>query len=597
VIAGNPASGKVYIGRVGAFPTGDIIVINDQTTNISATLPVSYQPSAIAVNQATNRIYVVPWAPVDTMYIINGLTDNLTEVVASSQSFYRMDVAVNQVTNKVYIAGYMWAGGPYNIYLSIFRGDTYTYTPTLDLGSGSNWAPRIAVVTSTNKIYVTGQNAVLVIDGSSDVVSSTIPVGLYPQDIAVNPTTNYLYVANRDSNSVSVIDGLSDSVVATVTVGISPKAIALNPMTNRIYVANNGDGTVSVIDGASNIVSTTVSVGGTPSMLAVDTALNRVYVGTGTHLKAIDGDTNVVYEPALVYQPSHAYSYLQDLSVMASHKVYVADRHGYDDYGWWYILADIDLSASTVEAAPTVVAADNVSQSTITVTLRDSLGVPVSGVAISITASGSGNTITGSGTRTDSNGQMTGLLQSSVPEQKIITATLPEGVSLANTTVVTFARYATVDTTTGGMITDTTSSGATIMIQIPVGAVTTTTQLLYTPILTTSSTPSSTFAFAGYAFSLNAYQNGAYVPLIFTNPITVFIEYTNADVINLNESTLTLYYWNGTRWASDGIVVVERDAERNRIVVTLGHLSEFALFGQITYRVFLPRLMSKSSAE
>ncbi len=438
VIAGNPTTGKVYIGRVGAFPTGDVIVIDDQTGNISATLPVSYQPEAIAVNQATNSIYVVPWAPVDRMYIIDGSTNNLTEVVASSQSFYRMDVAVNPVTNKIYIAGYMWAGGPYNIYLSIFRGDTFTYTSTIDLGSGNSWEPKSVVVTSTNKIYVTGQNAVSVVNGSSDMVSSTIPVGLYPKDIAANLNTSYLYVANRGSNSVSVIDGLSDSVVATVTVGVAPTAIALNPLTNRIYVANNGDGTVSVIDGASNTVSATVSVSGTPSMLAVDTALNRVYVGAGSRLKAIDGATNVVYEPDFIYQPGHTYYDLRDLSVMASHKVYVAERRNYGNQGGWYILADIDLIASTIEAAPMSVPADGISQSAITVTLKDSLGVPVSGVAVSITASGSGNTITGSSTRTASNGKMTGLLRSFVPEQKIITATLPEGKSLANTTVVTF---------------------------------------------------------------------------------------------------------------------------------------------------------------
>ena len=43
--------------------------------------------------------------------------------------------------------------------------------------------------------------------------------GLYPEAIGVNPVTNRIYVANRNSDNVSVIDGVTDSVVATIGVG------------------------------------------------------------------------------------------------------------------------------------------------------------------------------------------------------------------------------------------------------------------------------------------------------------------------------------------------------------------------------------------
>ena len=56
--------------------------------------------------------------------------------------------------------------------------------------------------------------------------------------MAVNPTTNRIYVANETSNNVSVIDGATNTVVATVTVGVAPSGVAVNPTTNRIYVAN-----------------------------------------------------------------------------------------------------------------------------------------------------------------------------------------------------------------------------------------------------------------------------------------------------------------------------------------------------------------------
>jgi len=71
--------------------------------------------------------------------------------------------------------------------------------------------------------------------------------GYEPYGVAVNPTTNRVYVTNEGTDNVSVIDGATNAVTATVPVGIHPWGIAFNPTTNRVYVTNNADDTVSVI--------------------------------------------------------------------------------------------------------------------------------------------------------------------------------------------------------------------------------------------------------------------------------------------------------------------------------------------------------------
>jgi hypothetical protein len=50
------------------------------------------------------------------------------------------------------------------------------------------------------------------------------------------------------SDNVSVIDGSTNTVVATVPVGPGAGGMAVNPTTNRVYVANAADDTVSVIE-------------------------------------------------------------------------------------------------------------------------------------------------------------------------------------------------------------------------------------------------------------------------------------------------------------------------------------------------------------
>jgi YVTN family beta-propeller protein len=72
-------------------------------------------------------------------------------------------------------------------------------------------------------------------------------MGFAPWAVAVNPRTNRIYTANEGSNDVSVIDGGTNTVVATVPVGVGPRAVAVNPRTNRIYTANMDSDTVSVI--------------------------------------------------------------------------------------------------------------------------------------------------------------------------------------------------------------------------------------------------------------------------------------------------------------------------------------------------------------
>ena len=81
---------------------------------------------------------------------------------------------------------------------------------------------------------------------------ATVPVGLWPQQIAINTKTNRVYVVNTHANSVSVIDGRTSTVAATVPTDKGPWAVAVNPVANTIYVANRLSDKVTVIDGRTN---------------------------------------------------------------------------------------------------------------------------------------------------------------------------------------------------------------------------------------------------------------------------------------------------------------------------------------------------------
>jgi YVTN family beta-propeller protein len=64
-----------------------------------------------------------------------------------------------------------------------------------------------------------------------------------------------VYCTNARSNNVTVIDGASNRIVKTIPVGLAPENCVLNPLLSRVYVVNTEGFSISVIrDSATGIV-------------------------------------------------------------------------------------------------------------------------------------------------------------------------------------------------------------------------------------------------------------------------------------------------------------------------------------------------------
>src|SRR5437867_1241980 len=112
--------------------------------------------------------------------------------------------------------------------------------------------------------YITNfiDNTVSVIDTATNTVTAPpVPVGQFPQGVAVTPDGKYVYVGTLTGTAVSVIDTATNAVSATVLVGLIPEGIAVTPDGAHVYVGNFFGNTVSVIDTATNGVIKTVTVG------------------------------------------------------------------------------------------------------------------------------------------------------------------------------------------------------------------------------------------------------------------------------------------------------------------------------------------------
>jgi YVTN family beta-propeller protein len=223
-------------------------------------------------------------------------------------------LVANPVTNKIYIENICGTDPSCSSPGSITVIDGVT-NQTANIPVGNN--PQFMVMNNaTNKLYVTNRadGTVTIINGATNQVIKTLPVGPHPVGADVNPLTNRIYIANygnRVGNTVSVIDGSSDQVIATVTVQYGPILVAVNQITNKIYAVNRCatdpndcitdgsgiNGSMSVIDGNTNSVTGTVGLEQLPSVILLNEVTNKIYVGNscGTDPSCItNGNGNTI---------------------------------------------------------------------------------------------------------------------------------------------------------------------------------------------------------------------------------------------------------------------------------------------------------------
>ena len=256
---------------------------------------VGYRPGTIAVDQATDTIYVVNSAD-NTVSVINGATCNARNTSGCSHTpptvkvgSNPVDLSLDQATDTVYVAN--WGNGK-GTTVSVIDGRTCNGQVTSGCGKipatvTIGTAPAGVIVDEpTDTVYAgtivpSGAEAVWVIDGATcngtttagcgqKLASVTVGAGSadYNVAFAIDQATQTLYVANWKDNTLSVIDTATCNATTTsgcartphaARVGSGPDGIALNLGTDTLYVSNVTGDTVSVLDAAT--CNATVSSG------------------------------------------------------------------------------------------------------------------------------------------------------------------------------------------------------------------------------------------------------------------------------------------------------------------------------------------------
>ncbi len=294
-VAVHPLAHRVYVTNQGS---GTLSVIDTQTNTVVATVGVGPTPVGVAVHPAGTRLYVANNAVYPDQ--ISGAHGNLTIVDTATYAIvanvplydyaYPVGVAVNPAGTRVYVAtsgqlaSGLVPGGPFSTGFTDTPGgvtvvDTSSKVVITNIPVG-NGTSDVAVTPDGTEVYATNriQGTVSVISTSTNSIVRTYRVGTDPVGVAVNPSGTRVYVANQVGDQLgqmlSVITRSTGSVLPVRGVLDSPNGVAVHPAGTKFYVTNR-QGYVTVFDAASNSMIKTVSVGGTAI------GLGR-FVGTST---------------------------------------------------------------------------------------------------------------------------------------------------------------------------------------------------------------------------------------------------------------------------------------------------------------------------
>jgi YVTN family beta-propeller protein len=289
-IALNPVTNKVYVNNAGDATLSIIDGATDANLTPAALAIGSIGP--ISVNPLTNVIYVVrltgPGS--DEVTFFNGDTNSWYTI--ATQSFQPIAMAVNPATDTIYVAHY--ATGDVRIISGAFD-PAHDFPATFSIGVFSH-PFAIAANPVTNRVYAITEDSrgpIVVIDGAAQTASFPAPAAGHavgPKGLAVNPVTNRIYMLF--GGEVVVMDGATNALAyVPVATGTGQAEIAVNPVTNKVFVASDG-GTLTVIDGDTNI-ATTVAIPAGASALGVDPVRNVAYTFDAalTAVAGAPGDT------------------------------------------------------------------------------------------------------------------------------------------------------------------------------------------------------------------------------------------------------------------------------------------------------------------
>jgi len=267
----DPSAVAVYGNRtyVANATAGTVKVLNTDTNQVVASIPVQTSPAAVAVSPDGKSVWVAN---------------------SGSKTVQRIESQSNTVVATVTV-------GTTPTALAV-TGDSVWVA-----NAGSNYVSRIS--TATNKVV------------------ATTTVGSAPSAIAVSG--DQVYVANKNGNSISVISAATNRVVSTKSLGTAPNGLTVAG--GKLYVTQQTLNRVLVLNSSTLAQVATISLGAVPTSITTSPDGSLAYVTTSNHrISVLNTQTNTVASTTVLSSAAGTGGHAVAVDSSATNgKVYISD--------------------------------------------------------------------------------------------------------------------------------------------------------------------------------------------------------------------------------------------------------------------------------
>jgi YVTN family beta-propeller protein len=270
----SPSSYRVYVTNERS---GDLSVIDGESYEVVATIPLGKRPRGIHASPDRQFIYVAlsgsPIAPPGVDESTLPPPDKKADAIGV------FDVRQNKLLTLIHAGS-----DPEEFDLSkdgkllYCSNEDVGQTSIVDIATGKVIAtipvgPEPEGVTTSpdgKKVFVTSEQGgtVAVIDTVARKTVKTIPVGNRPRDVAFFPDGATAYVTRENDGVISIVDAVKYQPIQTIELGpqgeVKPMSVILSADAKTAYVSSGRGKKVFLIDTASNMVTASIEVGARP---------------------------------------------------------------------------------------------------------------------------------------------------------------------------------------------------------------------------------------------------------------------------------------------------------------------------------------------
>jgi DNA-binding beta-propeller fold protein YncE len=266
---------RVYIGNVVSSTVdvidgaSDTIIATIPITNSAAPTPPLTGVSSIAIDTKKHLLYAC--TNNGTISVVDGVANRqLSNFIVNTQS----DIACNSLvlsntTGKLYFAAR--GVNPEIDVVDPGKQSIIKRIPDPDVN-------KMAIDQSTNKLYVSQywQGSLWVIDGTADELRDVVPgtgfraepkwcwldngdeyckqQGTNEDGVEIDEELHHIYVFNNLGGMITTVDATTNTVVHAVEIGDAQFTGAVDPTTHAVYALSVIDDTLGVIDGTTGEV-------------------------------------------------------------------------------------------------------------------------------------------------------------------------------------------------------------------------------------------------------------------------------------------------------------------------------------------------------